>query len=154
METWRRTKGVYDTFNKNIFDYDKEGASHRQFHPSHLPARHELLAVAEMASESDYNQNAQRTWSRIVHHTAWLRCLSACRQVSTREAVRFIAVSQPHAGDFLNAIPKQAVFRINTCDHVCDRCRCGRRCGSYPCRSRMRVTSTERGPLAAGLLYQ
>ena len=34
--------------------------------------------------------------------------------MSTREAVRFIAVSQPHAGAFLNAVPRHAYFQINT----------------------------------------
>ena len=40
--------------------------------------------------------------------------VSRCRQVSKREAARFIAVSQPHAGDFLNAVPRRAWFRVNT----------------------------------------
>ena len=84
------------------------------FHPQHLPARHQLVTVAEFASESDYLQNAQRTWSQIVHHSAWVRLAQRMRQVSLREAVRFLSVSQPHAGDFLNAVPKRAVFRINT----------------------------------------
>ena len=50
LESWRRTKGIYDSWDKIIFDYDKEGESHHRFHPSHLPARHELVSVAEFAS--------------------------------------------------------------------------------------------------------
>ena len=34
--------------------------------------------------------------------------------VPRRELVRFIAVSQPHAGDFLNSVPKSEPFRIQT----------------------------------------
>ena len=114
MEQWRRTQGVYGDWHHNVFDYDKEGESHLRFHPQHLPARHELLTVAEFAFESDYLQHAQRTWSRIVHHSAWIKLLARMRTVSVREAVRFISVSQPHAGDFLNAVPARAAFRINT----------------------------------------
>ena len=114
MEQWRRVQGVYGDIDQRIFDYDKEGESHMCFHPQHLPARHQLVTVAEFASESDYLQNAQRTWSQIVHHSAWVRLAQRMRQVSLREAVRFLSVSQPHAGDFLNAVPKRAVFRINT----------------------------------------
>ena len=40
--------------------------------------------------------------------------LERCTAASTREAVRFIAVSQPYAGAFLNAVPSHRVFRINT----------------------------------------
>ena len=114
MELWRRTDATYKTFDNKIFDYDKEGESHHRFHPEYLPQRHQLPAIAEFASESDHLQHAQRTWSRIVHHRAWLDLLGRQRQVSPREAVRFISVSQPHAGDFLNAVPSRATFRIHT----------------------------------------
>ena len=33
---------------------------------------------------------------------------------SRREGVRFMSVSQPHAGDFLNAVPSRACFRVET----------------------------------------
>ena len=113
-EMWRRTEGVYKAFDTKVFDYNREGEVEYQFHPAFLPMRHELVDVAEFASESDHLKNAQRTWSRIAHHSAWLHEASRLRQVSAREVVRFVSVSQPHAGDFLNAVPKRAVFRINT----------------------------------------
>ena len=67
-----------------------------------------------MGSETDYLKNAQRRWSQITHHSAWLSLLTRLHGVSRREAVRFISVSQPHAGDFLNAVPKHAPYRLPT----------------------------------------
>ena len=61
-----------------------------------------------MGSASDSLQHAQRTWSQIIHHSAWLQLLVRVQTVSVREAVRLIAVSQPDAGAFLNAVPKHA----------------------------------------------
>jgi len=43
-----------------------------------------------------------------------LKLLTDLQNVSVREAVRFIAVSQPHAGTFLNAVPKHKPFRLPT----------------------------------------
>ena len=44
----------------------------------------------------------------------WLKLLTDLQAVSAREAVRFIAVSQAHAGTFLNAVPKHKPFRLPT----------------------------------------
>ena len=84
------------------------------FHPARLPPAHKLLPISEFGSTSDYLQNAQRLWSSIIHHSEWVRQLEALLLVSTREAVRFIAVSQMHAGIWLNAVPKFEAFAIPT----------------------------------------
>ena len=113
VEVHRRIELVYAGFDRT-YDYDREGESHTRFHPSHLPPAHTLLPISEMGSENDYLEHAQRRWSQIVHHSAWLSLLTRLHGVSRREAVRFISVSQPHAGDFLNAVPKHAPYRLPT----------------------------------------
>ena len=97
-----------------VYDFDRNGESHARFHPTHLPPAHTLVPLAEMGSETEYLKHAQRRWSQIVHHSAWLSLLTRLHGVSRREAVRFISVSQPHAGDFLNAVPKHAPYRLST----------------------------------------
>ena len=80
------------------YDYDKMGESHVHAHPDRLPPGHKLVPVALFGSESDHLQHAQRTWSQIIHHGAWHSMWQRLANVSAREAVRFVAVSQPHAG--------------------------------------------------------
>ena len=66
-------------------------------------------------------KNAQRRFSQIVHHAAWLSFwndLVGSPGVPQRETVRFIAASQPHAGDVLNAIPMRYPVRTE-CGHAC-----------------------------------
>ena len=49
----------------------------------------------------------------MVHHAAWFDLLLRLRQSAPRrEAARLIAVSQPYAGAFLNAVPKYHAFQI------------------------------------------
>ena len=50
----------------------------------------------------------------MVNHGAWLKHLTQCQSISRREAVRFMCVSQPNAGTFLNAVPKLKGFRMPT----------------------------------------
>ena len=109
----RRVAETYAAF-QDIYDYDKQGASHPRFHPPGLPPAAKLLPPAEMGSESDDLQHAQRTYSHIIHHSAWLQLLARLQAVSTREATRLICVSQPHAGDWLNAVPKREHMRMHT----------------------------------------
>ena len=113
----KRVAGVYRTWDAlgEYYDYDKEGEGHRRYHPACLPRRHQLLPVAAMGSENEYNQHAQRRYSRIVHNAAWLKLQAELQRVSRREGARFMAVSQPFAGAFLNAVPKHAAFRMPTC---------------------------------------
>ena len=50
----------------------------------------------------------------MVHHADWLKHLAACQAFSKREGIRFLSVSQPYAGTFLNAVPKHKPFRVPT----------------------------------------
>ena len=47
-------------------------------------------------------------------HGQWHEVWKQCAATSAREAVRFVAASQPHAGDFLNAIPMRAAYHMET----------------------------------------
>ncbi|MEC7725785.1 MAG: hypothetical protein VYD05_09750, partial [Planctomycetota bacterium] len=76
--------------------------------------RHTLLPISETGSDSDFLQHAQRRWSQIVHHSEWLKLLWRLSAVSRREMVRFVSVSQPGAGRFLDAVPARAAFRMPT----------------------------------------
>ena len=57
---------------------------------------------------------AQRRYSLIIHHAAWLDLWNELNSSSVprRELVRFVACSQRNAGAFLNAIPMRAGFRF------------------------------------------
>ena len=61
------------------------------FHPANLPERSTLLPLARFESNSERLQNAQRRYSLIVHHAAWLGFWNELQLagVPRREAVRF-----------------------------------------------------------------
>ena len=50
----------------------------------------------------------------MISQSAWLKFRVQCQDFSRREAVRFISASQPHAGTFINAVPRHAAFRVPT----------------------------------------
>ena len=108
----RRIEADYHEYDTKIFDFTKEGNAAYRFHPPNLPPANSLLQLAEFDGKSKYLDNAQRRWTAIVHHSAWLQHWRALAARPWREQVRFVAVSQPHAGDFLNAIPMRKEFRI------------------------------------------
>jgi hypothetical protein len=109
---------TYDLFDLNFFDYEKSGVKSCKFHPSGLPARYKLVPVSELHLQSDDNKHVQRLYSQVLHHAAWLDLhFSLHNDAPAREQVRFLAVSQPHAGAFLNAVPKWAHFRVRTTNH-------------------------------------
>ena len=109
-----RVEGTYDTYDRRVYDFCKEGLAHFRFHPQGLPDRDTLLPLAQFASGKEHLQNAQRRFSLIIHHAAWLDFWNELGSpgVARRESVRFVAVSQPHAGDILNAIPMRRGFRV------------------------------------------
>jgi len=104
----------YADYGAKYFDYDKEGEGHEHAHPAHLPPPDKFLPLSLFGSASGNLQNAQRTWSQIVHHGAWYKLWSELAAVSTREALRLVAVMQPYAGAWLNAVPKSRPFQIHT----------------------------------------
>ena len=114
LEEHDRISRVYDLWDANYYDYDKDGEGHTQYHPSGLAKNKELLPLSRFGTEDEYLQSAQRRYSSVVNHGAWLKHLTQCQSISRREAVRFMCVSQPNAGTFLNAVPKLKGFRMPT----------------------------------------
>ena len=105
---------AWSKWDKLTHDYDKAGESHHAFHPSGLAKTKELLPLARFGADDDFLKNAQRRWSSVSHHTEWRKLQVELQGCSRREAVRFVSVSQPGAGAFLNAVPKHAAFRLPT----------------------------------------
>ena len=105
---------VYSTWDSIYYDYDKDGEGHCRFHPTGLVPRAHLLPISEMGSTSKHLEHAQRQYSSIVHHSNWLHLGARLTGISRREMVRFLSVSQPHAGTFLNAVPRYERFRMPT----------------------------------------
>ena len=112
LERHRRVEADYLEYDTKVYDFTKEGNAAYRFHPPNLPPANTLLQLAEFGGKSKHLENAQRRWTSIVHHTAWLQHWRDLAPEPWREQVRFVAVSQPHAGDFLNAIPMRKEFRI------------------------------------------
>ena len=113
LDVQRKMQQTYDALDHKYYDYDKAGEGHVPFHPSHLPQAHKFLPLAAYAQESKLLLSAQRECSLVLHHAAWLKFATRLRGgAPRREAVRFIAVSQPYAGAYLNAVPKYSAFRL------------------------------------------
>ena len=106
LEEHRRVAGSIATLEASCYDFTKDGESHHRFHPTSrpLPPARELLPLTEFGSTSEHLQHAQARYSLISHHSEWMRLAVRMRQAGAREMVRFIAVSQLHAGAFLNAV--------------------------------------------------
>jgi hypothetical protein len=118
MERYHGVAAQYRAFDTEPFDFDKAGVPHFRFHPEGLPGLEELAPISLFGSTSDDDQttlqHAQSVWSSIIHHSEWYKLLVTLGSTSLREAVRFIAVSQPCAGAFLNAVPALAPFRMGS----------------------------------------
>ena len=116
LERHRRVAAVSAQWDQKLvyWDYDTAGEGHHRFHPGGLADQKELLPLSKFGADEDYLQHAQRRFSSVIHHASWLKLLTDLQAVSAREAVRFIAVSQAHAGTFLNAVPKHKPFRVPT----------------------------------------
>jgi len=86
------------------------------FRPAKLPPAKRMPAAADLfPTGSDFKQPAQRELTMVVAQDRWLQALAAAvaRDAATgarggtanREAVRWIAVSQPDAGSWLDLFP-------------------------------------------------
>ena len=73
-----------------------------------------MLPLCRFGTDDELLQHAQRRYSSVIHHTAWLKHLLCVQSVGKREAIRFVAASQPYAGTFLNPVPKYKPFRMPT----------------------------------------
>ena len=114
LEVHARVAGTYDLWDATYYDYDKDGEGCTRFHPAELPPRRQLQPLSEMSCNSDLNVMAQATWSQVIHHSEWLRLATRLASAPRRELVRLVAVSQPYAGVFLNAVPKYEPFRMQS----------------------------------------
>ena len=118
MEAHARVSGVYKEYDATYFDYDKDGEGCTQYHPSGLTEGKELLPLSSFGADDDYLQNAQRRYLLVRDPPPLVGGSSTSKITlqgcSRREAVRFIAVSQPHAGSVLNAVPSRHGFRVPT----------------------------------------
>ena len=114
--TDRRVAGSIATLEASYYDFTKDGEGHYRFHPTTrpLPPACELLPLSEFGSTSEHLQHAQARYSLISHHSGWMQLAVRMRQAGVREMVRFVAVSQKHAGAFLNAVPARGPFRMPT----------------------------------------
>ena len=106
--------GEYAALDRRLHDYafDKEGRQQPRFHPDGLVSAEELAPLSAFGTDSEFLTHAQRRHSLVVHHSRWLYHLHRVLEVGRREAARFIAVSQPYAGHFLNAVPSRGPFRL------------------------------------------
>jgi hypothetical protein len=115
VEEGRRVRATWAAFDRVPFDYGKDGEPRFRYHPAYLPAEGRLEPVSGFGSTSDNLKHAQRTWSSIIHHSQWYKLFVSLLNGDTlREAARLVAVSQPHAGAFLNAVPSLGPFRIGS----------------------------------------
>ena len=114
MQAHKRTAAVYKQWDVNNYDYDTAGEGHARYHPDGLAEEKELLPLSQFGTDDEHLQHAQRKYSSVIHHAAWLKHLTVMQAISRREAVRFVAVSQRHAGTFLNAVPKHKAFCMPT----------------------------------------
>ena len=114
MTAHSRIAEVYKIWDLNYYDYDTAGEGCTRFHPTGLSEEKVLLPLCRFGTDDELLQHAQRRYSSVIHHTAWLKHLRCVQAVGKREAIRFIAASQPYAGTFLNAVPKYKPFRMPT----------------------------------------
>jgi len=114
METYHRVEATYARWDANYYDDDLEGEGCSRFHPPDLPRPAELVPLSQFGTEEDHLEHAQRRYSSVAHHAAWHKLLTELQGADRREAVRLVAVSQPQAGAFLNAVPRYKSFRVPT----------------------------------------
>ena len=87
---------------------------HFRFHPHGLTPREELLPLTAFERPHEFHEHAQKRWSAVIHHSYWGDLWHEHMAAGSREAVRLVAVSQPLAGAFLNAVPTRHWFRMPT----------------------------------------
>ena len=110
----RRVQRIYREYDNEIKEYTRRGDEDFQFHPAGLTPSEELLPLTAFEMEHEYHKHAQKRWATAVHHDNWRKLWNEMVAAGGREAVRLVAVSQPYAGAFLNAVPSRHWFRIPT----------------------------------------
>ena len=72
MARYEHVAATYERYDRQVYDFCKEGLAHYRFHPDCLPERETLLPLAAFDSGREHLQNAQRRFSQIISHAAWL----------------------------------------------------------------------------------
>ena len=115
LATHARVATQWATYDKAIHDFTPDGAAHYRFHPRGLCEAADLLPLERFGAESPLIAQMQRRLSSIIHHEGWrVHWNMLAGRAGPREAVRFVAASQPYAGAFLNAIPMAGGYRMPT----------------------------------------
>ena len=86
METHRRTAAVYKDWDIKYHDYDTGGEGCHKYHPDGLVEEKELLPLSQFGTDDERLQHAQRKYSSVAHHAAWLKHLINLQAVSRRAA--------------------------------------------------------------------
>ena len=60
MARYERVSADYERYDRQVFDFCKEGLAHYKFHPEGLPERDTLLPLAAFDSGREHLQNARR----------------------------------------------------------------------------------------------
>ena len=99
------TTEKYEWIDSNYYDHDTFGDKTYQFHPPRHPTPESLPSLTTMVDcDSKVNTRAQGVFTAIVHHHTHHTHLLTHRP-DTRYSTVFVCASQPHAGDFLHAVP-------------------------------------------------
>jgi hypothetical protein len=109
-----RVAKVYAEYDRIVLDWTRDLEPHFRFHPQGLTPREELLPLTAFERPHEFHEHAQKRWSAVIHHSYWGDLWHEHMAAGSREAVRLVAVSQPLAGAFLNAVPTRHWFRMPT----------------------------------------
>jgi hypothetical protein len=104
----------YSALDSRVYDYDTFGDKTYQYHPPGLPATAALTTLTRICDPAfASNRRALHHFHAVTHHALWCDHLDAHRD-DTRYTTVFICASQPHAGDYLLALPTDAQTTIPT----------------------------------------
>ena len=65
MTRYETVAATYAQYDRQVYDYCKEGLAHYRFHPDGLPGRETLLPLAAFDSGSAWEPSAYRVWQRV-----------------------------------------------------------------------------------------
>ena len=104
----------YSALDSRVYDYDTFGDKTYQYHPPGLPATAALTTLTRICDPAfASNRRALHHFHAVTHHALWCDHLDTHRD-DIRYTTVFICASQPHAGDYLHAIPTNPQTTIPT----------------------------------------
>ena len=114
--SWDRAPHDYSTFGDKKFQFHPPGVAPRNRHDKSPTLRARLPSLSDFADpepDSKLTKRAQSKFSAVTHHSCWLDHYRAYR-ADHRATTVFVCASQPHAGDFLRAIPTDPSTAISS----------------------------------------